>query len=72
VPLTPAKMLRYGAVGFEFSSPMIAGAVAGHYLDKYFGTDPKLTLIMFLLGVLAGFVRLIMTLRELQKSSEVS
>jgi len=61
------KMVRYGAIGIEFSSPIVAGAIMGHYLDLYFKTDPWLTLIMFLMGVAAGFYKLITALGEFQK-----
>ncbi len=61
------KMARYGAVGIEFSSPIIAGAIIGHYLDQYFRTDPWLTLVVFLSGVVVAFYRLILTLSEIQK-----
>jgi ATP synthase protein I len=61
------KMVRYGAIGIEFSSPIVAGAIIGHYLDQYFRTDPWLTLVMFLMGVVAGFYRLITSLSEFQK-----
>jgi F0F1-type ATP synthase assembly protein I len=69
MPLSPAKMARYAAVGLEFSSPIIAGAIIGHYLDLYFKTDPYLTLVMFLLGVFAGFYRLVIILRDIEKES---
>jgi len=67
MPLTPAKMAQDGALGIEFVSPPIAGAVVGHFADLYFKTDPWLTLAMFLLGVFAGFFRLIVVLRDLQR-----
>jgi len=62
-------MARYGAAGLEFSSPMLAGAIIGHYLDRYFNTDPYLTLVFFLLGVFAGFYRLVTILRDFQKET---
>ena len=65
--LDTSKMMRYASVGFEFSSPIVAGAIVGHYLDQYFKTDPWLTLGMFLLGLFAGFYRLITALSEIQK-----
>ncbi len=61
------KMVRYASIGIEFSSPMIGGAIMGHYLDQYFKTDPYLTLAMFVLGMLAGFYRLITALSAFQK-----
>ncbi len=69
MPLSPIKLARYGAAGVEFSSPMLAGAVLGHYLDLYFKTDPYLTLTLFLLGVFAGFYRLVSILRDFQKEN---
>ena len=57
------KLWRFSAIGLEFSSPIIAGSIMGHYLDLYFRTDPWLTLLLFLGGVFVGFYRLI---RELQ------
>jgi F0F1-type ATP synthase assembly protein I len=67
--LSPVKMPRYGAAGLEFSSPMLAGAIIGHYLDRYFNADPYLTLVFFLLGVFAGFYRLVTILRDFQKET---
>lgn len=70
MPLSPARMARYAAVGFEFSYPMIAGALIGHYADRYFGIDPWLTLVMFLLGVFAGFYNLIRELSNFRRDLE--
>jgi F0F1-type ATP synthase assembly protein I len=63
------RVARWAAAGIEFASMPVAGALLGHYLDLYFATDPVLTLIMFLLGVLAGFIHLIRTLGEMRKES---
>ena len=61
------KFARFAAIGAEFASPIIAGSVIGHYLDQYFHTDPWLTLILFLLGMFAGFYRLIREMQAAQK-----
>ena len=63
------RMARYAAAAVEFASMPVAGALLGHYLDLYFKTDPILTLIMLLLGVLGGFIHLVRTLSEMQKGS---
>jgi ATP synthase protein I len=68
--LTVGKMARYAAIGWEFTGPMIAGAIIGHYLDAYFRTDPWLTLVMFMLGMLAGFYRLIQGLSAMQRENK--
>ncbi len=54
------KYQSYKAVGLIMSAGMTMavsvafGYFAGSWLDKYFGTKPWLTLIMFLLGTAAG------------------
>lgn len=63
----PYKIIRLTSAGVEFTSPPLAGAIIGHYLDAYFGTDPLYTLILLFLGVFAGFYRLITILRDLNK-----
>ncbi|HKM99100.1 MAG: AtpZ/AtpI family protein [Candidatus Binataceae bacterium] len=57
------KVGRFAAIGVEFSSPIIAGSLIGHFLDLHFHTDPWITLVLFLTGLGLGFYRLI---RELQ------
>ena len=65
--LSVAKMLKYSAIGSEVVSPLIVGPVAGHYIDQHFGTDPKFTLVMFLLGLLAGGYNLVREVKNLQR-----
>jgi F0F1-type ATP synthase assembly protein I len=60
-----ARYARYAGVAIEFTSPIIGGAILGHYLDVYFKTEPYLTLIALMLGVFAGFYRLVVVLRDL-------
>jgi F0F1-type ATP synthase assembly protein I len=57
------KTARFAAIGVEFSTPIIAGTLIGHFLDMHFHTDPWLTLALLLGGVFLGFFRLI---REVQ------
>ena len=65
--LSAAKMLKYTAIGTEFVSPIVVGPVVGHYLDLYFKTDPWLTLVMFLMGVIAGFYNLVREVKNFEK-----
>ncbi len=67
MPVSPGKMLRYAAIGTEFVSPIVVGPVVGHYLDLYFGTDPKLTVLMLLLGVIAGGFNLVRETRNFER-----
>jgi F0F1-type ATP synthase assembly protein I len=64
VALSPARMIRYGAVALDIAFAPVGGAIVGHLLDLYFHTDPYLTLVMFLLGVGGGFYRLIRMLSQ--------
>lgn len=42
------------SAGMTMAASVLFGYLAGNWLDKYFGTKPWLTLIMFLLGTAAG------------------
>lgn len=42
------------SAGFTMAASVLVGYFAGSWLDKYFGTKPWLTLIMFILGTAAG------------------
>ena len=65
MPHSRARMFRFGAMGMEIASPIIAGAALGYYMDKYFNTPPYLMMVMCLLGVVYGFTRLIRGLKDL-------
>jgi F0F1-type ATP synthase assembly protein I len=70
--MSPGRMMRFATIGFEFAWPMVAAAIAGHYLDVYLHTDPWLTLVMFLLGVGVGFYRLVQELMLFQRENRES
>jgi len=55
---------KYVAAATQFTTSPLAGAIAGHYLDAYFGTDPFLTILLWLAGFIGGTVFLIKILRE--------
>lgn len=65
---TTGKAARLAAIGVEFSTPIIAGAVVGHYLDLTFHTDPWFTFALFMTGVGLGFYRMIRELQIAQRS----
>jgi len=47
------------------------GLAMGHYLDKWLGTAPWLTLIFLLLGIVSGFRNIyILTQRELRRQQQ--
>ena len=60
---TSGNAAKYLAAAMEFTTSPIAGAVAGHYLDLYFKTDPLLTITMLIAGFIAGTVYLVKILQ---------
>jgi len=70
--LSAGKMARFTAIAWEFTMPMIAGAVIGHFADVYFKTDPWLTLVLFMLGLFGGFYRGISELSAFQRDNNES
>ncbi|MCL5044636.1 MAG: AtpZ/AtpI family protein [Deltaproteobacteria bacterium] len=58
---------RYGSLGVELVSPPVAGALLGHYLDLYFGTEPWLTLVMLVTGVIAAIYRMVQVLNAMSR-----
>ena len=60
---------RWLAVALDIAMMPAAGALIGHYVDEYFGTDPILTVTLCILGVVARFVELIRTAKEMQQDS---
>jgi F0F1-type ATP synthase assembly protein I len=58
---------RYGAIAFEFSGTIAAGAVAGWLLDSSLGSAPYGLVILTLLSVVGGFIRLIQVARRFER-----
>lgn len=47
------------------------GLAMGYYLDKWLGTNPWLTLIFLLIGIISGFRNIfILTQRELRRQQK--
>ncbi len=51
-------VLEASSLGFMFPIAIGLGFVWGHYMDKWFGTKPWLTIIFTVFGVIAAFVNL--------------
>jgi len=49
-----AAMVLVGQLGFTIAAPIVAGALAGNYLDEKAGTKGLILIPMVLLGVVAG------------------
>jgi F0F1-type ATP synthase assembly protein I len=64
----PVSLWRFAAVGAEFFSPILGGSLLGYYLDDHFHTAPWLAVAGVLLGVFLGMYRLVVELRDFQRS----
>lgn len=58
---------RYGAVAFEFSGTIAAGAVIGRLIDGWLDTAPYALVSATLLAVIGGFIRLIEVVRRFER-----
>jgi len=66
----PGPVLKFGrsfALFWDFVGTVLAGAVIGWFIDSRFDTEPYWTLGVLLLGVVGGFVRLVSSLRRLDR-----
>jgi ATP synthase protein I len=61
---------RIGAVGIELALSTVVGLLGGRWLDQKLETDPLLTVIGLVLGVVAGFRSLYAALRASQQSKK--
>lgn len=61
------RYARIGAVAFEFSGTIAAGACIGWLLDRWLGTQPYLLVFATLAAVVGGFIRLIQILRRFDR-----
>ncbi len=66
----PNPILHFGrsfALFWDFVGTVLAGAVVGWLLDRWFDTEPYWTLGLLILGVVGGFIRLVASLRRLDR-----
>ena len=61
------RYARYGAVAFEFSGTIAAGAAIGWLLDDRLGSSPYALVLSTLLAVVGGFTRLIQVVRRFER-----
>ncbi len=62
---------RFIAVGVEFASTVVAGVLAGYYLDTRLGTAPLFTLLLTLGGMAGALYRLIWNLKQSRSVSDL-
>jgi F0F1-type ATP synthase assembly protein I len=59
-------------VGWCFALPLAGGALAGHWLDRHFGTAPLFVILGTLLGLgLGAYVSIRMLLRFLEETGSM-
>jgi F0F1-type ATP synthase assembly protein I len=69
----PGPVLRFGrsfAVFWDFVGTVLAGAVIGWFIDSRFDTEPYWILGLMILGVVGGFVRLVRSLRRMDRMDD--
>jgi len=58
---------KYGTIGLEMGICVFLRVVFGAYLDKIFHTEPWLTIIFTLFGIVAGFKSLFKLAHDLMR-----
>ena len=51
-----SPVLNLVGIGSYLASAIVVPTVIGHYLDGRFGTEPALTLVLLMVGLMAGFL----------------
>ncbi len=64
------QISRYSTIGLELGFAVAIGVVSGYYLDGWLGTSPWLTIFLLLCGVAAGFKRIYLALKSLEREQE--
>jgi F0F1-type ATP synthase assembly protein I len=64
-----ARAGRFGALGFEFAGTVVAGVVAGYYLDGWLHTAPLFTLLLTFAGMGGALYRLLWMLKRISSQS---
>ncbi len=62
------QLVRYSAIGLEMGFAVAIGGVMGYLLDRWLGTQPWLTLVFFILGVVAAFRSLFRLVKTMEKN----
>ncbi|MBM2837926.1 MAG: magnesium transporter [Deltaproteobacteria bacterium] len=57
-------MSKFSTVGLEMGFSVVIGLLMGIYLDRYLKTDPWMTIVFLLFGVVAAFRVIIRVAKE--------
>ena len=60
-----SNILAASSIGIMLVAATAIGFASGFFLDKLLGTSPYLTLILFFLGIIAGFWSVIKEVRKI-------
>lgn len=66
----PSKLGIAFRISTEFVAAAVVGGGIGWGLDLLFGTSPAFLLLMFVLGIAAGFRNILRAAKELNESSD--
>jgi len=58
------------SAGISLITPIVIGALGGNWLDQRFGTSPWLTLILLLIGIIAGFTQLVRIMQRIEREED--
>jgi ATP synthase protein I len=64
------SLLSYSSLGLEMGLCVAIGLGMGYFLDKYFGTNPYLTILFMLFGVAAAFKALYVLWKKIERENE--
>ena len=68
--MSAPRWVLYGrgtAIVFEFTGTVAAGVIVGQLLDGRFDTEPWLTIVLTMAGVVGGFIRLVQVVKKLER-----
>ncbi|OIP32105.1 MAG: hypothetical protein COW04_07335 [Deltaproteobacteria bacterium CG12_big_fil_rev_8_21_14_0_65_43_10] len=63
---------RYSTIGLEMVISVVIGILFGWWLDRLFNTEPWLTIIFMLFGIVAGFRSLFRLLKDIEKDDGIN
>lgn len=63
-------MSKFSAVGLEMGFSVIIGLLMGIFLDKYFKTDPWMTIVFLLFGLATAFKVILRVAKEGKQEEE--
>ncbi|MEJ5252939.1 MAG: AtpZ/AtpI family protein [Chthonomonadetes bacterium] len=71
-PVSPVNrgmraMALASTIGLSLVVPPVLGYFAGRWLDGRFGTDPILSMVGLIVGIILGFVEMVQVLKQIER-----